>query len=198
MYVFTPNEGYCSYRMIDLIRRYWAYKNRTLVEGPLNITDLNLPNEVHNMDTALEWGANGELYIFKGDKFWRYSSERKSLDPGYPKTIHSVLPDLPNHLNAALQWKNGKTYFFKGTQYYALNDTSIQIQKGYPKTISTYWMGCSPAGLKAGKISPYRSSHAHAHDSARSSSSCSFVIVAKYIVLVASFISTYLLIPNIS
>ena len=110
------------------------------------------------MDAAVEWGANGELYIFKGNKFWRYNGHKRSIDPGYPKTIHSVLPELPNHVNAALQWKNGKTYFFKGTQYYALDDASIRIRKGYPKSISTYWMGCSPAGLIGGKISPHSSS----------------------------------------
>lgn len=111
------------------------------------------------MDAAVEWGANGHLYIFKGNKFWRYDSSRKSVDPGYPKTIQSILPGLPNNLNAALQWKNGRTYFFKGSQYYSLDDSSIRIRNGYPKSITTYWMGCSPEGLAMGKISPYSSSH---------------------------------------
>lgn len=175
---------YKSYNII-LIPRYWTYANRTLVQGPSNLTELNLPSEAHSMDAAVEWGANGELYIFKGNKFWRYNSERTSIDPGYPKTIHSVLPDLPNHVNAALQWKNGKTYFFKGTQYYALDDASIQIQRGYPKSVSTYWMGCSPAGLRSGKISPYRSSK-HARDS-------SFANKAEFIVIVGSFITLFLI-----
>ena len=128
------------------------------MQGPRNLTELNLPTEVHDVDAAVEWGANGELYIFKGEMFWRYNNNKKSIDPGYPKPIHSVLSKLPNHLDAALQWKNGKTYFFKGTQYYALDDASVRIRSGYPKLISTYWMGCSPAGLIGGKISPYRSS----------------------------------------
>lgn len=122
------------------------------------MSELNLPAAVHNMDAAVEWGANGNLYIFKGNKFWRYNGHKRSIDPGYPKTIQSVLAELPSNLNAALQWKNGKTYFFKGTQYYSLDDTAIQIRKGYPKSITTYWMGCSPEGLIGGKISPYRSS----------------------------------------
>jgi len=138
--------------------RYWTYSNRTLVQGPRNVTELNLPAEVHNMDAAVEWGANGELYIFKGSMFWRYNNYKKSIDPGYPKTIQSVLPKLPSHIEAALQWKNGKTYFFKGAEYYTLDDASVRIRKGYPKSISTYWMGCSPVGLIGGKISPYRSS----------------------------------------
>lgn len=126
------------------------------------MSELNLPAAVHNMDSAVEWGANGQLYIFKGDRFWRYDSDRKSIDLGYPKTIRSVLPDLPSNLNAALQWKNGRTYFFKGTQYYSLDDASIRIRNGYPKSITTYWMGCSPEGLIGGKISPYRSSKSYA------------------------------------
>lgn len=138
--------------------RYWTFKNRTLIKGSSDISELNLPADVHNMDAAVEWGANGHLYIFKGNKFWRYDSSRKSVDPGYPKTIQSIVPGLPNNLNAALQWKNGRTYFFKGSQYYSLDDSSIRIRNGYPKSITTYWMGCSPEGLAMGKISPYSSS----------------------------------------
>ena len=146
--------------LLHFPRRYWTFfANRTLVQGPTSMSDLNLPAEVHNMDAAFEWGANGELYIFKGTKFWRYNSLRRSIDPGYPKTISSVLPGLPNDLDAALQWKNGKTYFFKGSHYYKLDDANIRIASGYPKSISTYWMGCSPAGLiNGGKISPKHSS----------------------------------------
>lgn len=164
--------------------RYWAYKNRTLIKGPSNLSELNLPTTVHNMDAVVEWGANGHLYIFKGSMFWRYNGHKRSMDPGYPKTIQSVLPQLPSNLNAALQWKNGKTYFFKGTQYYSIDDASIRIRKGYPKSITTYWMGCSPEGLVGGKISPYRSSEG--------SKSNAFPNKAGF-VLIASFVFVKLL-----
>ena len=138
--------------------RYWTYKNMNLVKGASNVSDLNLPNTVHNMDAAVEWGANGNLiYIFKGNKFWRYDDYRKSVDPGYPKLIRSVLPGLPRNIHAALQWKNGKTFFFKGERYYALDDSSRRIRQGFPKSISTYWMGCSPEGLASGRILPHGS-----------------------------------------
>ena len=134
------------------------------------------------MDAAVEWGANGELYIFKGDMFWRYNGYKNSIDPGYPKTIHSVLPRLPNHIEAALQWKNGKTYFFKGTEYYNLDDASVRIRNGYPKSISTYWMGCSPAGLIGGKISPYRSSLSSIACRSVFPRTVEFVVFAGYVI----------------
>ena len=151
------------------------------MQGPRNVTELNLPSETHNMDAAVEWGANGELYIFKGSMFWRYNSYKKSVDPGYPKTIQSVLPRLPSHIEAALQWKNGKTYFFKGAEYFSLDDASVRIRKGYPKSISTYWMGCSPAGLIGGKISPYRSSRSSIATRSVLSQTMEFVVFAGFI-----------------
>lgn len=39
------------------------------------------------MDVVVEWGVNGELYIFKGSMFWRYNSYKKSVDFGYFKII---------------------------------------------------------------------------------------------------------------
>lgn len=137
--------------------RYWTYKNRNLVKGASNVSDLNLPNAVHNMDAAVERGADRHLYIFKGDKFWRYDGYKKSVDPGYPKLIQSVLPGLQRNIHAALQWKNGKTFFFKGERYYVLDDSSWRIRQGFPKSISTYWMGCSPEGLASGRILPHGS-----------------------------------------
>ena len=166
-----------------LLFRYWTYKNRTLVKGPSNVSELNLPAAAHNMHAAVEWGANGKLYIFKGDKFWRYDNNRRGIDPGYPKTIQSVVPDLPSNLNAALQWKNGKTYFFKGTQYYSLDDASIQIRKGYPKSITTYWMGCSLEGLIEGKISPIRSSKDGSTKSYSSLNKADVVLIVSFLFL---------------
>ncbi|XP_068684571.1 uncharacterized protein [Montipora foliosa] len=166
--------------------RFWTFKNRIPIKGPSNLSEINLPADVHNMDAAVEWGANGHLYIFKGNMFWRYDSLRKSIDPGYPKRIQSNLPDLPSNLNAALQWKNGRTYFFKDFQYYSLDDTSIRIRKGYPKSITTYWMGCSPEGLAMGKISPFRSSNGLTH----------FAPDKRVIILMATFVFARILLTT--
>lgn len=145
MFLFLP----CS---------YFVFNNRTIDEGPLPITKLNLPSELANMDAALEWGRNGRLYLFKGDKYWRYNYEDKSIDAGYPRQITGPWGDLPGHIEAAVQWKNGKSYFFKGTKYYSLDDKLIKVETGYPRDIGTYWMACSPEGLTGGKTSPGQSS----------------------------------------
>lgn len=130
------------------------------LKGPTHISDLNLPDDVIGMDAAVEWPGNGRTYFFKGDRYWRYGSwYSKRLDPGYPKKISAAWLNVPDGLNAALQWKNGKTYFLKGRQYYALRRRGRpRVAPGYPKDISTYWMGCSGEGLTKGKISPGKSS----------------------------------------
>ena len=135
------------------------------LKGPKDVSvswregGLGLPKELHNMDAAVEWPGNGRTYFFKGEDYWRYNWKTRTIDQGYPRKIAKAWLDVPNDLNAALQWKNGKTYFLKGRQYYALKRRGRpRVDTGYPKDISTYWMGCSQEGLTGGKISPGKSS----------------------------------------
>ena len=73
------------------------FKGRSRIQGPLEITnnDLNLPKELVDMDASLVWGANGQTYFFKGDKFWRYNNEMKRVDDGYPKFIQDAWRGCP-------------------------------------------------------------------------------------------------------
>lgn len=139
---------------------FWIFRNMRKLKGPTHISELNLPDDLIGMDAAVEWPGNGRTYFFKGDRYWRYGSwYYKRVDSGYPKKISAAWWNVPDNLDAALQWKNGKTYFLKGQQYYALRRRGRpRVASGYPKDISTYWMGCSPEGLKKGKISPGKSS----------------------------------------
>lgn len=144
----------------DFFHSFWIFRNMRKLKGPTHISELNLPDDLIGMDAAVEWPGNGRTYFFKGDRYWRYGSwYYKRVDSGYPKKISAAWWNVPDNLDAALQWKNGKTYFLKGQQYYALRRRGRpRVASGYPKDISTYWMGCSPEGLKKGKISPGKSS----------------------------------------
>ena len=107
------------------------------------------------MDAALRWGGSGDIYFFKGEKYWRYN-ERKGIDYRYPRLTRLSWLGVPDNLDAAIQWKNGKSYFFKGRQYYGIDDFSTSVGSGYPKDIATYWMACSSNGLTGGKIAPLK------------------------------------------
>lgn len=49
------------------------------------------------LDAALRWEPVGKTYFFKGDRYWRYSEERRASDPGYPRAlgVWRGVPDAP-------------------------------------------------------------------------------------------------------
>ena len=136
----------------------WIFRNKRRLRGPTSFSSYGL-SELKSMDAALEWPGNGRTYFFKGEEYWRYNWNNERIDYGYPRKISKAWLNVPNDLDAALQWTNGRTYFMKGRQYYALRRRGRpRVAPEYPKDISTYWMGCSKEGLEGGKISPGRSS----------------------------------------
>ncbi|SPP75687.1 blast:Matrix metalloproteinase-14 [Drosophila guanche] len=81
--------------------------------------------------------AQGETYAFKGDKFYKLTTD--SVEEGYPQLISKGWPGLPGNIDAAFTYKNGKTYFFKGTQYWRFQGR--QMDGVYPKEISEGFTG---------------------------------------------------------
>ena len=65
-----------------------------------------------DIDAALLWGKDGQLYLFKGEVFWNFNLKFKSLVSG-PTRILNGWPGVPAHLTAAARWTNGKSYFFQ-------------------------------------------------------------------------------------
>ncbi|KAK2168567.1 hypothetical protein LSH36_16g14031 [Paralvinella palmiformis] len=98
---------------------------------------------VSKIDAALSWERHNtpRLYLFSGDKFWRY--DNKGLRSGYPKLIKAGFPGLPSDIDAAFVWKRtGFTYVFKGEKYYRLTgkdgNTAGRVYDGYPRDIK-FW-----------------------------------------------------------
>ena len=91
------------------------------------------------MDAAFIWERNGQTYLFKGDKYWRFHGSK--IDYGYPRSIR-VWKGLPKRIDAAMKWTNGKSYFFAGPKYYRFDDLNVQVEAGYPHSIALKWMRC--------------------------------------------------------
>ena len=100
---------------------------------------------------------NGDTYVFKGDKFWRLTSE--GIAPGYPRLIATHWGgQLPNNIDAAFTWryKDGleDTFIFKEDLYWQYKNSttpfvfnSEEVQQGkeekkrYNNTISDGFPG---------------------------------------------------------
>lgn len=110
----------------------------------MDISQLNLPNELKNMDAALELPRDDHAYFFKGDKYWRYNWSTASFDQEYPQMISLFWKGVPNDIDAAFQWKRGRTVILKGVEYYSLKHKGkIAVKKGFPKAFFSQWFGCS-------------------------------------------------------
>jgi len=69
------------------IHRYWKYYGFVLEEGPRDISQLGLPSTLGSPDAAFIWGGNQKTYYFKGDKYWRYDEDYRTVEAGYPRSI---------------------------------------------------------------------------------------------------------------
>ena len=125
------------------------FVNKDPFYGPGHISEINLPEELTDVDAALQWSRNGKIYFFKGSNYWRYDNQK--IEDGYPRHI-GAWRGLPSDINAAFQWKNGRSYFFKGNRYYAFDDYRVRVlessENPYPRDVASYWMGCSNPDVK--------------------------------------------------
>ncbi|TKC33761.1 hypothetical protein EI555_003302, partial [Monodon monoceros] len=123
--------------------KYWVFKDTTLQPGyPHDLITLGSGIPPHGIDSAIWWEDVGKTYFFKGDRYWRYSEEMKTMDPGYPKpiTVWKGIPESPQ--GAFVHKENGFTYFYKGKEYWKFNNQILKVEPGYPRSILKDFMGC--------------------------------------------------------
>lgn len=144
--VTWPDNGYTY---IFKGSKYWKYDTNKRPEPgyPKNIED-HFPGIPNNIDAAFVWGGNGKIYFFKGSKYWKFDPKKKPPvnEADYPRRISNW--DLPNNIDAAVQWKNQYTYFLDGDNYYRFDDKRFQIDKGdppFPRPNGRWWFGCNTA-----------------------------------------------------
>eukprot|EP00095_Tigriopus_kingsejongensis_P000775 snap_masked-scaffold67_size430214-processed-gene-1.14 protein:Tk00775 transcript:snap_masked-scaffold67_size430214-processed-gene-1.14-mRNA-1 annotation:"matrix metalloproteinase 1 isoform x2" len=80
-----------------------------------------------DIDAALLWGKNKQVYFFRGSLYWKFNFDKGTVEDSYPIEIATRWRGVPNNLSAALRWNNGKTYFFKGTSYYRFDDDTFAV-----------------------------------------------------------------------
>ncbi|KAL3268417.1 hypothetical protein HHI36_007530 [Cryptolaemus montrouzieri] len=125
------------------VDQYWVYDGSILIEhSPRPISDYGIPIGIGGIDAVQTWRKNEKTYLYKGDRFWKYNENNKTVDPGYPAHIERWR-GIPEDLDAAMTWKDGKTYFFKGNQYWTFNNEWIIVSDSSPRSFSKDWLGCS-------------------------------------------------------
>ncbi|XP_078674829.1 stromelysin-2-like [Branchiostoma floridae x Branchiostoma belcheri] len=121
--------------------QYWLFDGANMEPGfPRPISDFGLPTD--DVDAAVAWRPTKKTYFFKGDLYWRYNEEMRTLDPGYPRPVsmwHGVptSPDCASDLG-----EDGEVYFFRGRNYWKYSSHHRRVKRGYPRSIAEDWMGC--------------------------------------------------------
>uniref|UniRef100_M3ZVV8 Matrix metallopeptidase 16 n=1 Tax=Xiphophorus maculatus TaxID=8083 RepID=M3ZVV8_XIPMA len=128
--------------------RFWVFKDRHLQPSyPQDISLFGSGMPTQSIETAVWWEDVAKTYFFKGDRYWRYNEDMRTMDPGYPKpiTIWKGIPDSPQ--GAFVDKANGFTYFYKGKEYWKFNNQLLRVEPSYPRSILRDFMGCD--GLPA-------------------------------------------------
>ncbi|QQQ78159.1 hypothetical protein IOD16_06715 [Saccharothrix sp. 6-C] len=86
----------------------------------------------------------GELYVFRGGQYARYSGEdREFVDDGFPRTVRDDWGDLPAAFEEGVDTAfvlGGRTYLGRGEQYVRYSgDGYRQVDRTYPQVFRQRW-----------------------------------------------------------
>lgn len=144
------DETICNSSNIDAIvmtasNETFAFKGALFWKLNADGVDVGYPKLITNewehlendIDAAFTSEVNGMTYIFKGDKYWIYSSRKYVRGP---KKISAGFPGIPDNIDAAFIWSgNGDIYFFKGRLYWKFDMEKLpKIHRRYPKEIALW------------------------------------------------------------
>jgi len=123
----------------EKIYRYSKFK----LDGgfPRPTKHLGLPKKI---DAAMQFAGDGLIYVFKKKNFFRFD-EYQAYD-GIQRYSHRRIEkswdNVPNDLDAAMQWQDGATYFLKGDFVYKFSYDTMDVEKGFPKNLKRYFIKC--------------------------------------------------------
>ena len=101
----------------------------------------NLPSEFEEgIDAALGHKDNNSVYLFKGDKYVRFSNGSTTMDAGYPKSIAGNWKDIPGSFEdgiSSIFWRdsNDKIYMIRnsrwGGKYVRMTPDNFTVEASY-------------------------------------------------------------------
>ncbi len=101
------------------------------------------------IDTAVSVPGHG-LYVFSGDRVWRYTSRRHVADHGDPRPITAEFPGtFQRDIDAALLHPDGSLYLFRGGQHLRYDVAAGRPYPGYPRPYAPDWPGVFPDRIDA-------------------------------------------------
>uniref|UniRef100_H3CTM8 Peptidase metallopeptidase domain-containing protein n=1 Tax=Tetraodon nigroviridis TaxID=99883 RepID=H3CTM8_TETNG len=114
-------------------KQFWVFKDTVLQPGfPKDITQFGHGMPAQSIEAAVWWEEVAKTYFFKGDRYWRFNEEMRTMDPGYPKliTVWRGVPDSPQ--GAFVDKANGFTYFYKGKEYWKFSNQFLRVEPRVP------------------------------------------------------------------
>ncbi|XP_026988351.1 matrix metalloproteinase-14b isoform X2 [Tachysurus fulvidraco] len=145
--------------------RHWVFNEANLEPDypkTLKAMGRGLPND--RIDAALYYTPTGNTYFFRGNEYYRYNEELRSVDPDYPKPS-SKWQGVPNDIKAAFMSRDQRfTYFYKANKYWRFDNQLMRVEAGYPKFALNDWIGCPDEDLKTGRGPESGGSDGNDHD----------------------------------
>ncbi|KAI1724188.1 matrixin domain-containing protein [Ditylenchus destructor] len=122
--------------------KYWVFDhNNTLYAGfPHKISaglGSTLPSGVEKIDAAFVWHFDGSTYMFSGDKYWKYSTDR----PG-SKNRSFRHRKIPTRIDAAISLWSGEAYLVSNGDAFKLMRDKFHIASRYPRKLTRTLFNC--------------------------------------------------------